>query len=99
MFGIGEPERFWESPKHEPKQAICMEKPLETAWVGPYSGWGVFLGNHQGQASSVSTIDGAADVVLASWLCWGGISKGAMASANISVLKKAAPPPSSCPEA
>ena len=44
--------------KHEPRQAICMEKALETAWVDPQVGWGRASGNHQGGANSVSHVDG-----------------------------------------
>ena len=35
-------ERFLKSLSHEPKLAICMENPLEVAWVGLKIGtsWG-----------------------------------------------------------
>ena len=48
--------------KHEPRQAICMEKSLEVAWVGPQVESGGVSGNHQGGANSVSQVDGDSDI-------------------------------------
>ena len=65
--------------KHGPRQAIGMEKPLETAWVGPKVGSGKASGNHQVGTNSVSLVDGASDMVPTCQLCGsvrGGLRKG-----------------------
>ena len=69
-----------------------MEKPLETAWVGPDVGWCRASGNHQGRANSVSQVDRDSDMVSTCWLCRGGLSKRTMASASICAWVQAAPP-------
>ena len=71
-----------------------MEKPVETAWVGPRVGWGWASGNDQGGAKSVSQVDGVSDMVHACQFCdpvEGGFRKGSVASGSISVWEKAAP--------
>ena len=93
-------ERIQENLKHGIRQAICMEKPLETAWVDPKVGWGMAPGNHQSGENSVSQSDGISDMVTTCQLCafmGGGLRKGTVASASTSVWGRAAP--SSCPDA
>ena len=80
--------------KHEPRQAICMEKPLKTAWVALKVGWSRASGNRQGGANSVSQVDEVSDMAPASWLCglmWGKLRKRKMASAITSAWEKAVP--------
>ena len=55
-------ERIWKSLKHGLRQAIHMEKALETGWMGPKVGWGRASGNHQGGANGVSQVDGDSDI-------------------------------------
>ena len=55
-----------------------MEKLLETAWEGQKFRWGRASGNHQGEANSVSQVDGFSVMVPACWrlwLCWGRAQK------------------------
>lgn len=56
-------ERFQEKLKYELRQAIHMEKPLETDSVGLNIGWGRASWNHQGRANCVSHVDGILDMV------------------------------------
>ena len=82
-----------ENLKHGPREAICMEKPVETAWVGPKVGWGWASGNDQGGAKSVSQVDGVSDglhPLPALWL-GGGLRKGIMASDIAFLWEKASP--------
>ena len=51
-------ERIYKNLKHVPIQAICMEKPLKTAWVGLKVGWGRASENHRDGANSVNQVDG-----------------------------------------
>ena len=80
--------------KHELSLAIHMEKPLLTAWVGCYVGWGGAAGDLQGGANRISQADGASDMAHP---CWGdsgggrGVRKGMMASAHLSVWEEAIP--------
>ena len=55
--------------KHEPRQAICMERPLKTAWASPRVGRGGASGNHQGGGNSVSQVDEASDMAPTCPLC------------------------------
>ena len=41
--------RDFRSLKHKAREAICMEKPLETAWVGLWVRWGKVSWNYQGR--------------------------------------------------
>ena len=59
-------ERTEENLKHEPRQAILIEKPLETALVGPKVAWGRASGNHQCGANSGSQADGVSVLAPAS---------------------------------
>ena len=54
---------------HGPRQAICVEKPLEMLWVVPRVEWGGTSRNHQCGAKNVSQVDGDSDMVPACWLC------------------------------
>ena len=59
------------------------------AWVGPQLvGVGV-SGNHQGGANNVNQVDRESDIVLTCAIR-GGLSRGSMASASISVQEKTA---------
>lgn len=49
-------ERFQEIPQHEPKQIICMEKPLEAAWVGLQVGSSGVSGNHQVEKTMLESL-------------------------------------------
>ena len=72
--------------KHEPRQAIYIEKPQLTAWVGWYVGWDRISGDLQGGTNSVSQVDGVSDMAPACWLCEsveGGFRNGTMASAGL----------------
>ena len=65
-----------------------MEKPLETAWVGPAVGWDQASGNHQGKANRDSQVDGVSDMAPTCLLCGSvgeGLRKDTMASASTSV--------------
>ena len=68
-------ERFGESPKHESRHAFGMEKPLETASVGSQIGWGKVSGKHQGEANSMSWVDGDSDMALGCRFCGVGVSE------------------------
>ena len=48
--------------KHEPREAICMEKLLETAWVSMKVRWGGASGTHQGRVNRVSLVDRLSDM-------------------------------------
>ena len=75
-------EIIYENLKHEPRQVIHMEKPLETIR------WGRASGNHQGRTKSVGHVDGLSDVAPACWFCGsvgGRLRKGVVASASTSV--------------
>ena len=55
---------------------------------GPKSWVGRALGNHQGEANSVSQVAGVSDMVPSCWLCGfleGGLRKGTVASASTSI--------------
>ena len=52
-------ERFSENLKPEPRQVICMENLLETAWLSLRVGWCTVSENHQGRTNSISQNDGA----------------------------------------
>ena len=54
-------------------RGICMEKPLDRAWVGQKIGWGRVSENHFGEANSVSQVDGNLEMMPV-WACrgWGG---------------------------
>ena len=87
-------ERFQESPKYEAREAICVEKPLETAWMGLKVGWGGLSGNHQGGANSVSQVGRGSAMLLACQLCGVGLRKGTMASASTFLLSESSLPSS-----
>ena len=55
-------EGFQESLKHEARQAVNMEKPLEPVWVDLQAGWGGVSGNHQGGVNSDGQVDGDLDM-------------------------------------
>ena len=102
MRGVGSAEArchlfegIYENLKHGPKQAICMEKTLETSWVDQKVGWGNASGNHQGGANSVSQVDGVSNLAPPCQLCGfvgGGLRKVKMASASPFVWKQAVLP-------
>ena len=54
--------------KHEPRQGVSMEKPLETAWVGSQIGWGGISGYHHDWVNNVSQVDRDSDMVPTCWL-------------------------------
>ena len=58
-----------EFKKFGPRQAIHMENPLETAYVGPKFGWGQVSGNHQSGLNSVSQVDVVSDMVPTCKFC------------------------------
>ena len=65
-----------------------MEKPLETAGMGPKIRQGRAPGNHQSGANSVYQVDEVSDMAPAFWLCGsvrGGFRKGSIAFACLSV--------------
>ena len=79
--------------KLEPRPAIHTEKSLLISWVGGASGI------PQGGANCASLVDGVSDMAPSCQLCgsvWGGLRKGKMASADLSVWVKAIPQP--CPD-
>ena len=78
--------------KHEPKQAIGMEQPLETAWVGLIVVWGGSSGNHQGGENSVSQIVGVSDMAPACQFCGGRSQKRNNGLCQQSCLRESAPP-------
>ena len=91
-------ERFQENLKYEPRQAIRMEKPLETTWVSPKIGRGRVSGNHQSGANSMRQVDGVSYMALpAGSVGEGELKKRTMAFASTSIWEKAAP--SSHPDA
>ena len=64
-------ERFGENLKHKPRQAICMEKTLETAWVVLKIEQDSASGNHQSGVNSRSQVNGISDMAPASCFCGG----------------------------
>ena len=92
-------ERIFKNLKHGPRQAICIEKPLETAWVILKVGWARTSRNHQGGSNCVSQAHGVSNMVLTWQLCGsvsGGLRKGTIASASILSGRKMSP--STCSE-
>ena len=78
--------------KHKPRPAIHTEKLLFTGWVGLYVQFGRVSGDLQGRANGVSQVAGVSELTFAFWLCGfveGGLRKGTMVSAQLSVLGKA----------
>ena len=61
---------------------------------GSIAGWVGVSEDLQGRANSVSQVDGVSDMAHAGWLCGsvgGGLRKGTMSSAPLSVWDKAVP--------
>lgn len=61
--------------KHEPRQVVHMEKPLETAWVGPKVELGRGSENHQSGTNHNRQANGESDMAPVCWLCWGRSQK------------------------
>lgn len=62
-------ERLEEVLQHEPSQVVCMEMPLEMAWLGQQVGWGGVSVGNLGKANCVSQMVGDSYMVPTCWLC------------------------------
>lgn len=80
--------------QHESKQTVCMEKPMEMAWVGPHVGRGEVSRSHQGGVTSVSYTNGDLDMMAAEvYKAYGeGFSKGTRPSTSTSVWERTTAP-------